>query len=398
MFTREKSAILLAAMFLGLSSPTHAAIDIPIDDFDVGPSESWVWFDTNITFNPDFTPALDEDGKLIPREWGPGGIGILEGALNLTTAGGVPPLDPPQTTPDPAFFDTLNSGLLGGTWGQSATDLTFSNGIVKALVRADEGSNVDLLLRAQPDFSAYVMSGITSFGEVHFSLTGAPGVGRYVPIPDLQFTANEDWWMEFGAIGNEITLKAWKASEPEPDDPQLTLVDDTLAFGALGLSASVSNNNIPAPTRTNSFHDEISFNHVLPASLLPLDCDASGRIDTADLDCSLAQTIDGTLGILQLMAGDLNADGNVAFDDFMVLADNFGSESTQYARGDIDRDGFVAFADFLILAQNYGGPNGDSTAAAAVPEPTSGMLLVIAFSIVGVVRGSNRGVGFQPAN
>ena len=381
---------LFTFIFVSWNWSASAAIEIPIDNFDVGPSENWVWFDTNIEFNPNGTPAIDETGNLRPRDWGPGTIGISDGAINFGTASPVPPLDPPQTPPDPAFFDTFNSGLLGGSWAPSATDLTFSNGRVRALVRADEGSNVDLLLRAQVDFSSYVMSGITSFEEVHFSLTGPTGVARYVPIPDLKFTANEDWWMEFGAIGSELTLKAWKASEQEPAEPQLTLIDETLPFGAIGISASVSNNNIATPTATNSFLDNITFTHVLPESLIPLDCDASQRITLDDLDCSVAPTITPTLELLMLPAGDLNLNGEVAFDDFLILAEHFGESTTKYTEGDINRNGEVDFRDFLELAFGISSmSNVGANDAQPVPEP-SGVYFAL-FFIVAILIDRERG-------
>lgn len=378
--------------FLGWVHWTAAAIEIPIDNFDAGPSENWVWFDTNIEFNLDGTPRIDETGNLVPRAWGPGTIGVADGAINLGTASPVPPLDPPQSPPDPAFFDTFNSGLLGGSWGPSATDLTFSNGLIRALVRADDGSNVDLLLRGQADFSSYVMSGITSFEEVHFSLTGPTGVARYVPIPDLKFTANEDWWMEFGAIGSELTLKAWKASESEPAEPQLTLTDETLPFGAIGISASVSNNNIGSATATNSFLDDVTFTHVLPESLLPLDCDASQRITTADLDCSVEPTIAPTLGVLMLPLGDLNLNGEVAFDDFLILAQHFGSQTTKYTEGDINRNGEVDFRDFLQLAFGITSmSNIEAANAQSVPEPHGACSAL--FFIVAILINRERGRG-----
>jgi len=79
--------------------------------------------------------------------------------------------------------------------------------------------------------------------------------------------------------------------------------------------------------------------------------------------------------------GDANLDGEVAFDDFLALAQNYrgGVDFTQQARGwttgDFDQDGYAAFRDFLILAENFGKTK--ELTAAAVPEPTGvGSLLV----------------------
>jgi len=62
--------------------------------------------------------------------------------------------------------------------------------------------------------------------------------------------------------------------------------------------------------------------------------------------------------------GDINLDGEVRFDDFLVLSSNFGSEGG-WSSGDATCDGQIAFADFLILSQNFG----STLEAQSVPEP-----------------------------
>ena len=54
-----------------------------------------------------------------------------------------------------------------------------------------------------------------------------------------------------------------------------------------------------------------------------------------------------------LGAGDLNGDGSVGFDDFLVLANNFGNEAER-TEGDLNGDGVVGFDDFLTLSSNFG--------------------------------------------
>ena len=67
----------------------------------------------------------------------------------------------------------------------------------------------------------------------------------------------------------------------------------------------------------------------------------------------------GTGGSQQLPAfgvlrGDLNGDGSVGFSDLLVLAQNYGSSSADWAQGDLNSDGVVNFDDLLVLAQRYG--------------------------------------------
>ena len=52
--------------------------------------------------------------------------------------------------------------------------------------------------------------------------------------------------------------------------------------------------------------------------------------------------------------GDINGDGEVAFADFLILSDAFGSDVDPPGSGaDIDGDGNVGFADFLILSDKF---------------------------------------------
>ena len=52
--------------------------------------------------------------------------------------------------------------------------------------------------------------------------------------------------------------------------------------------------------------------------------------------------------------GDANGDGSTNFQDFLILANNFGKEDAVFAEGDFDGDGRVSFLDFLVLAENFG--------------------------------------------
>lgn len=54
------------------------------------------------------------------------------------------------------------------------------------------------------------------------------------------------------------------------------------------------------------------------------------------------------------LAGDLNNDGSVGFDDFLVLSANFGKSDASLADGDLDGNGLVEFGDFLLLSAYFG--------------------------------------------
>lgn len=86
------------------------------------------------------------------------------------------------------------------------------------------------------------------------------------------------------------------------------------------------------------------------------DCNKDGALTASDLACiRTVRSRDAVLNTLSALPGDLDGDGEVAFLDFLALADNFGKSPAIYAEGNIDlSDDGVAFLDFLELANNFG--------------------------------------------
>jgi hypothetical protein len=226
-----------------------------IDDFDTGVIDPrWFTLDTNV--------QLDAGGIPIgPKPWGPGIFDASSGALNLRTTGPVPPN--PALPPGPEIFDTPSSGLMGLGWTPSALDPSFSNGRLRATVRVDNPSNLSLILRGDPvTLSAYVFSALGSYGEFHFSRFDNGVIAYSTPIPGVSFTQGENWGMEFAAVGNEFSMKAWKLGDPEPGAPLLTATDDTYSAGVIAVTAAVSTNNIGVPTPVNATFDDIHFSAI----------------------------------------------------------------------------------------------------------------------------------------
>ena len=63
-----------------------------------------------------------------------------------------------------------------------------------------------------------------------------------------------------------------------------------------------------------------------------------------------------TLHILQpdvVSPGDINGNGNTDFEDFVIIAANFGRQSVGRNEGDLNNDLEVTFLDFLVLANNF---------------------------------------------
>ena len=102
-------------------------------------------------------------------------------------------------------------------------------------------------------------------------------------------------------------------------------------------------------------------------------------------DASTGSVVFGELSLCNPdTMGDLDGSGDVAFADFLILSNNFGSEVSSHTEGDIDCSGDVAFADFLVLSNNFGQAVGAE--ASSVPEPSSWALLCLAGLCVGLVR------------
>ena len=80
--------------------------------------------------------------------------------------------------------------------------------------------------------------------------------------------------------------------------------------------------------------------------------------------------------------GDANLDGVVNFSDLLILAQNYGLQTTHFTQGDFDGDGAVGFSDLLLLAQHYGQGEAGAATSAAVPEPNGLVGLLIAAGLL----------------
>lgn len=86
--------------------------------------------------------------------------------------------------------------------------------------------------------------------------------------------------------------------------------------------------------------------------------------------------------------GDADGDSEVTYTDFLILADNFGTNAG-YEGGDFDCNGEVAFLDFLSLANNFGATAAGG-AVASVPEPSGFALFCVAGLLVRAARRRRR--------
>ena len=117
---------------------------------------------------------------------------------------------------------------------------------------------------------------------------------------------------------------------------------------------------------------------------LPGDCNGDGAVNAADLACvgDIAER-DIVLAAIPTLPGDLDGNGDVGFQDFLVLSANFGQDGLNYTQGNIDLVGTVAFPDFLVLSTNF---NKTAAGASPVPEPSSAGVIVLGTLFASLLR------------
>ena len=137
------------------------------------------------------------------------------------------------------------------------------------------------------------------------------------------------------------------------------------------------------------------------------DYDGSGSLDAVDIDLLSGEIRDGSTNdiydlnndgavdfddrafwisdIFGTFQGDADLNREVAFLDFITLANNFG-EKGGWAEGDFTGDSNVLFNDFLALAQNFGRSAAAGSTNNSVPEPTSSSLALLGICVVLLLR------------
>jgi ELWxxDGT repeat protein len=137
-------------------------------------------------------------------------------------------------------------------------------------------------------------------------------------------------------------------------------VTETLAgaipAGAFTLRNSGTNAIIPNASLQITFNNTDSAIHIRSLSgVLP---DGNYRLTIAanQLADRAGNLLAGTTLDFFVLAGDLNRDRNVNFDDLLILAQNYGQTGRTFSQGNLDysADGLVGFDDLLLLAQRYG--------------------------------------------
>lgn len=123
--------------------------------------------------------------------------------------------------------------------------------------------------------------------------------------------------------------------------------------------------NLTTSTTIASSNLAVTFNSTTHTATVTFPGFANGILPNADWRLSVSSLVADGGGALignpssvdfYTLAGDMNRDRVVNFDDLLVLAQNYGQSGKVFSQGNLNysADGAVDFDDLLILAQNYG--------------------------------------------
>lgn len=232
---------IVAACFLAAAMCVGASADaVLIDNFDDGNDNGWSHID-NTTGNP----------------WGPGIFDASSGSYTLATTG---TLSEAHTLHDTFFSE----------WAGSS-DPQFANGFLRAKMRANaEGTSLFLILRRSGG-GGYAFGGATNQNAFFISRVDN---AVNVPLQELNpppspIIAGEDWIVEAGAVGSQLSLKVWRDGQMEPAAPQLTVIDLTYSGGTFLVGAR-RDSPFPGTSRVSATFDDIVFTVPEPSSWLLL--------------------------------------------------------------------------------------------------------------------------------
>jgi len=213
--------------------PTTSLDRILIDDFNDGEADGWTIIDTTVG-----------------QPYGPGTYDAGSGAYHLQGGG---------------LVQEGDISTLAALWDESSNTI-FSDGFVRAKVRCEVlGGTVEIGLRvsAHPEtgFNYYSFLGTTALGGrfLYNKIVNNETVEIQELPANFSFGVNEDWYIEAGAVGDQVSMKVWRVGDPEPEFPQLALIDGALQTGQFGISSAILGYPFPGPARVSGTFDDIYF-------------------------------------------------------------------------------------------------------------------------------------------
>jgi hypothetical protein len=204
-----RTLILFSVCFATL--PVHGQLTL-IDNFDDGNDNGWT-----------------------RRHFGQGTISVSSGTYRFQGNAPVP---------------TGERGALAAFWNES-TDPQYADGFVRAKVSVATNTISWIMLRASADLSEFYLFGMDPSGVppaffynkiANFDVAGS----QVFDVNGEMIEFGEEWIIEAGAVGDQLSMKVWKPGQPEPDLPQWTTTDGSYETGTFGLGANHWDEQPPA--------------------------------------------------------------------------------------------------------------------------------------------------------
>ena len=205
----------------------------------------------------------------------------------------------------------------------------------------------------------------------------------------------------FGGGNNNLLIHTGQAALYTADG----ILEETFVHEAAHTSLDADHANAPgwlaAQTADNGFISTYARNHPkredIAESFLPyLAARYRANRISASLADTILQTIPNRIEYFNSLAldlypllflGDANGDQVVDFTDLGILLNNYNQPGT-FAAGDFNRSSTVDFTDLGILLNNYNQSAPTSASVAAVPEPSS--LLLVCCAALGLIVAARR--------
>jgi hypothetical protein len=282
-----------------------------------------------------------------------------------------------QSSPSDWLFDTGASTTIIGTELAESMGIDLANEIPVGTVKVEgvggrqrqlKGYRIDELIFPMINGDDLIFEDAIVFvpevGALPADLPGIVGMNLFAPafseqdrigLPtDTSPSRFSDWYVD--SINGVLSLvdpgSSYVATPRLDGDFNVDNVVDLLDVDLLGTEIAAATNN-------NAF-----------------DLDGDGLVNQADLDQFLGGDI---ISAGNMLNGDTNFDGEVTFDDFLVLSANFGQSDKKWSEGDFAANGQVEFTDFLALSNNFGASTATLT---SVPEPSSALLAILGLAFV----------------
>jgi hypothetical protein len=280
-----------------------------------------------------------------------------------------------------------------------ATNLNLKDQSVRTQLRLLMGGSAGVSLRYDPRKSAengyYGL--LLDSGHVEI---GILGTGRVIAGGQTELRNDEeDIMFQMDAIGDTISLWAWKPSDPMPIDPVLQVVDETTRDAGDFLVGGVSD-EYPGLGEMEFVYRyvHVADSHISDAELLVGDFDVDGSLTFTDVDKLTSVIRSGSIdarfdvskdgktdsidrsqwvhNIKHTYFGDANLDGEFNSQDLISVfqtgqyEDGTAGNST-WATGDWNGDGEFDSGDFVLAFQDGGYEKGPRPAVNSVPEPAA---------------------------